>query len=275
MVRRMITNWDDAYSNSAHIAGGSSWPDVWDQAATRFREKLEASDHMRLDIAYGKAPRQRLDLFLPEGKPRGLAVYIHGGYWMAPGPQTYSHLAAGALGHGFAMAIPGYRLCPEVRIHDIVQDVASAIARASEEVDGPIHLTGHSAGGHLAARMICVASPLAAPVRQRVCHVVSISGVHDLRPLLNTAMNATLQLDAEQARVESPALLSPVSGARLTCWVGGAERAEFRRQSALLANIWTGLGAETLAVEEPDRHHFNIIDGLADPKHALTSTLLS
>ncbi len=275
MVRRMITNWDDAYSNSAHIAGGSSWPDIWDQAATRFREKLEASDQMRLDIAYGKAPRQRLDLFLPEGKPRGLAVYIHGGYWMAPGPRTYSHLAAGALGHGFAIAIPGYRLCPEVHLHDIVQDVASAIARASAEVDGPIHLTGHSAGGHLVARMICVASPLAAPVRQRVRHVVSISGVHDLRPLLNTAMNATLHLDAEQARLESPALLAPVSGARVTCWVGGAERAEFRRQNALLANIWTGLGAETLAVEEPDRHHFNIIDGLADPKHPLTSMLLS
>jgi hypothetical protein len=65
-----------------------------------------------------------------------------------------------------------------------------------------------------------------------------------------------------------------MEGARITCWVGGAERAEFRRQSALLANIWTGLGATTATVEEPDRHHFNIIDGLTDPAHPLTRTLV-
>jgi arylformamidase len=35
--------------------------------------------------------------------------------------------------------------------------------------------------------------------------------------------------------------------------VGGAERSEFLRQNALLANIWTGLGAETSSAEEPDR----------------------
>jgi hypothetical protein len=58
------------------------------------------------------------------------------------------------------------------------------------------------------------------------------------------------------------------------CWVGGAERAEFRRQNALLANIWLGLGATTEAVEEPDRHHFDIVDGLADPAHPMVAALL-
>lgn len=87
-------------------------------------------------------------------------------------------------------------------------------------------------------------------------------------------MNKTLQIDDAEADRESPVLLRPVEGVRLTCWVGGAERAEFRRQNELLANIWTGLGAETMAYEEPDRHHFNVIDGLCNPDHALTRTLL-
>ncbi|TIV06749.1 MAG: alpha/beta hydrolase, partial [Mesorhizobium sp.] len=68
--------------------------------------------------------------------------------------------------------------------------------------------------------------------------------------------------------------LRPVQGTRITCWVGGGERSEFLRQTALLANIWTGLGAATQSVVEPDRHHFNVVDGLADPDHPLTRTLL-
>jgi arylformamidase len=87
-------------------------------------------------------------------------------------------------------------------------------------------------------------------------------------------LNGTLHIDESEALAESPALLRPVDGARITCWVGGGERAEFLRQNALLANIWTGLGATTSAVVEPDRHHFNVIDGLADPDHPLTRTLL-
>ena len=69
--------------------------------------------------------------------------------------------------------------------------------------------------------------------------------------------------------------LEPMPGARLTCWVGATERSEFLRQNGLLANMWKGLGAETEAVEEPDRHHFNVLDGLADQHHPLTRTLLS
>lgn len=135
-------------------------------------------------------------------------------------------------------------------------------------------LTGHSAGGHLVSRMASDTSPLAPQLRARLRHVLSISGVHDLRPLMNTHMNETLRIDEAEALRESPALLRPMDGARITCWVGGGERAEFLRQNALLANIWTGLGATTGAVVEPDRHHFNVVDGLADPDHPLTRTLL-
>jgi hypothetical protein len=91
---------------------------------------------------------------------------------------------------------------------------------------------------------------------------------------MNTDMKETLHLDEAEALAESPALLRPMDGARITCWAGGGERAEFLRQNALLANIWTGLGATTRVVEEPHRHHYNVIDGLADPSHPLTKALL-
>ena len=63
-------------------------------------------------------------------------------------------------------------------------------------------------------------------------------------------------------------------GARICCWVGGGERSEFVRQSALLANAWAGCGAATSYYAEPDRHHYNVIDGLTEASHPLTRTLL-
>lgn len=275
LLDRKITDFSDAYTNGIHIAGGERWPAAWVEPAAAFRQRLAAGQAARLDLAYGPHERQRLDLFLPQGTPRGLCVFVHGGYWMALDKSYWSHLAAGPLACGYAVALPSYPLCPDIRIAGIGRDIAAAIAFAAEQVAGPLVLTGHSAGGQLVARMICEPSPLPEPVRRRVRHVVSISGLHDLRPLMRTAMNATLRLDEVEAQAESPALLRPVESARLTAWVGGTERAEFLRQAQLLPNIWTGLGARTACAVEPDRHHFNIIDGLADPDHALTRTLLA
>ena len=86
-------------------------------------------------------------------------------------------------------------------------------------------------------------------------------------------MNATLALDRDEARAESPVLLEPEPGLRLTCWVGAGERAEFIRQNALMANVWRGLGAATACVVEDNRHHFNVIEGLIGRDSPLTKAL--
>ena len=275
MIFRHISNWEDAYANGVNIPRGDSWPNAWVEAARAYREALAAKDRARLDLSYGDGPRNRFDLFLPEGTARGLVVYIHGGYWVRFDKSSWSHLANGALAHGYAVAMPSYTLCPQARISGIVREVGAAIAEAARMIAGPIHLTGHSAGGHLATRMIAATSPLASEIRARIANTVSISGVHDLRPMMRLALNADLKLDEAEAYAESPALLRPIESVRLTCWVGAGERGEFIRQNALLANVWTGLGAVTAVVEETDRHHFNVVDGLADPGHPLTQTLLA
>ena len=157
----------------------------------------------------------------------------------------------------------------------MISGLALAIEAAASEVSGPIFLTGHSAGGHLVTRMVSATTPLSRATQDRIVHTLSMSGVHDLRPLMRTAMNATLGIAEHIAQSESPAMLDPLEGARVTCWVGGTERAEFIRQSELLANVWTGLGAMTALVVEPDRHHFDVIDGLAFADHPLVETLLT
>jgi arylformamidase len=273
MIFPAIEDWDDAYTNGAYIAQGDSYPARWAEAALAFREAIGSMGSARLDISYGPLPRNRLDLFLPRATPHGLFIFVHGGYWMRFDKSSWSHLARGALERGFAVALPSYTLCPEIRIAGIVLEIGAAIGFTAKEVKGPLYLAGHSAGGHLVSRMIAQPAVLPEDVRRRITHVVSISGVHDLRPMMKTAMNATLKLDEAEARAESPPLLESAPGARLTCWVGAAERAEFIRQNALLANVWRGLGAETSCVVEDNRHHYNVIEGLVETQSPLTKAL--
>jgi acetyl esterase/lipase len=275
MYFRHVEDWDAAYANTVNIAGGAAYPDRWEKDAASFRHLLQREGRAELSIRYGEGERNRFDLFRPAGTPKGLVVFIHGGYWMRFDESSWSHLAAGPLEAGFAVAMPTYTLCPENRISGITREVGIAIEAAAARVAGPLHLTGHSAGGHLAARMVSVTSPLPGAVRSRIGNVVSISGLHDLRPMMTTAMNATLKLDEDEALAESPALLRPLPGTRLICWAGAGERAEFLRQNALLANVWAGLGASTACVEEPDRHHYSVIEGLEEASHPLTRALLA
>lgn len=274
MLEYRISDWDDAYANGVNIARGDRWPEAWIKPAKAFRDTMLSAGRAKLDLVYGERPRHRLDLFFPEASAKGLVVFVHGGFWLQTDKSVWSHLAAGAVASGYAVAMPSYTLCPEVRIAQIVTEVAAAIGEAAKIVEGPLMVTGHSAGGHLASRMITSASPLASQVQQRIRNVVSISGLHDLRPLLYTTMNEKLALDEAEALAESPALLRPMENARITCWVGGSERAEFLRQNALLANIWTGVGGRMAKHEAEGRHHFDVIEELADATSPLVSALL-
>jgi arylformamidase len=270
-----IRDWNDAYTNGAYIADGSAYPAKWAALAAEFREKAASENRLRANISYGPHERNRYDLYLPEGSPKGLVVIVHGGYWLAFDKSYWSHLAAGPLAHGFAVAMPSYVLSPEAEISGITTQIGTAIAAAAGEIDGPIHMIGHSAGGQMVTRMVSSTSPLSNGVLARIKKTVSLSGLHDLRPLMKTSMNEKFGMDIEAARAESPALLEPVDGMDVTCWVGADERPEFLRQNALLANVWNGFDIAISSVEEQGRHHYNVIDGLMDPEHRLVKTLLA
>ena len=265
-------DWDDAFANMAHVANSHELPGFWSARAARYREEMLAAGHrLELDIAYGEHPREAYDLVWPEGEPRGLAVFVHGGYWMRLDKSFWTDFAEGARANGWVVCLPSYTLTPDARISEITAQIGQALAHVAERVAGPIRLAGHSAGGHLVTRMLCADGPLSREVRQRVEHTLSISGLHDLRPLLHTRMNDTLHLDLAEARAESAILGEPVHGAPLTCWVGGGERPEFIRQARLLADVWGGLDVPATAHVDGDHNHFTVLEGLKDPASRITA----
>ncbi len=261
---------DDDFANAVHIPGGSRWPLAWSAAAQAYRNETAASGRARLDLSYGRGSRERFDLFMPRAAPCGVFVFVHGGYWLAFDKSDWSHLARGAVERGWAVAIPSYRQCPEVRIGTIAYDIANAIAAAAVLIDGPIVLAGHSAGGQLVARLAATTSPLTSAILHRLHRVTTISGLHDLAPLMATRMNATLRIDAREAARESPAFLQPLDGVTVTAWVGANERPEFIRQTDLLGARWPN----TVVIHAAARHHFDVIDPLCDPASDLTGLVI-
>jgi len=263
-------DWDDAYANGKYIRGADDYPPRWAAKAQALRDALTATGRAELDLAYGPHPRNRLDLLLPDGAPKGLVVIVHGGYWLAFDKSSWSHLARGALDRGYAVALPSYVLAPEAAIAEITRNIAAAIEFAAGRIAGPIYLTGHSAGGHLVTRMLCGDMNWTGCFVERIAGVVSISGLHDLRPIRKTAMNQSFHMDQAQAEAESPRLHRDVLPVPVVAWVGAEERPVFIDQSQWLAQDWPN----ATAVVEPGKHHFDVIDGLEDKDSPLMTALL-
>ena len=192
---------DTAYENGAFIPGAAEYPGRWTEEARAFRETEAAIGRARLNAAYGPGERERIDLFHPAGRAEGLVVFVHGGYWKRFDRSFWSHFAAGCTACGWAVAMPSYPLAPEARIHEITRCAARAVEAAAGYVTGPIRLTGHSAGGHLVARLGCTDVALDPEVRARVARIVPISPVADLRPLLKTTPAATASSSARSTPV--------------------------------------------------------------------------
>ncbi|WP_371156616.1 alpha/beta hydrolase [Jannaschia sp. 2305UL9-9] len=255
---------DAAYANADYIPDAGSFPVRWAAEAAIFR----ATANAMFDIPYDAAERARLDLFHPVNPARGLVVFVHGGYWRRFGKSDWSHFAKGALAADHAVAIVGYPLAPLVRIADITRHVAQAVDCAAAHVDGPIRLTGHSAGGHLVARMLM---PDASPVcAGRIATCVPISPVADLRPLVPQSLNADWRLDEAEALSESPVLGHKRSQARVAIHVGGDERPSFLWQARALSDAWRA----PLRVDRR-KHHFDVIDDLLDPASDLMADILA
>ncbi|GAW34661.1 alpha/beta hydrolase family protein [Roseovarius sp. A-2] len=258
---------DDAYANVPYIPGGAQYPARWTVAAEAFRARLSAEGRAELGLPYGKGARQAFDLFHPKGTAQGLVIFVHGGYWLRFDRSYWSHLASGSLARGWAVAMPSYDLCPEVRIAEITRQISQAVTVVAGRVEGRIALVGHSAGGHLVARM-AVPGVLPAEVAARLSHVLPISPVSDLRPLLQTSMNEHFRLDMTAAEAESPALMRPLP-VPVTIWVGAEERPVFLDQARWLAEAW-GAGQEITR----GRHHFDVIEALERAESRMVVQLL-
>ena len=263
------------YDNRARVPEHPALIARWNHDSQAYRAEAQHNGTALFDLAYGPDPRQKLDLFGPDLDGSGsapLLVFIHGGYWRALDRTPFSHMAKGPNAHGVSVAIPSYRLCPQVSLDDLVDDLRQTIRFLYQRYKRPMVVAGHSAGGHLTACMLGTDWPAydkALPAGITPCGY-AISGLFDLEVMVKTSINVELKLTMEEARCLSPALWTIPRGLELDAVVGSAESAEYHRQSRLIAESWQKQGAKTRWSLLEGDNHFTAILPLADPHSAMT-----
>ena len=159
------------------------------------------------DIPYSSGHgKQKLDLYLPEGKSNfPVMVFVHGGAWRLGDRSMYRKIGEHFSRAGIGVVIPSYRLAPQYRHPAQIEDVAAAFAWTVRNIANHggdasrIYLAGHSAGGHLASLLALDARYLAAHglSPRNIAGVVSMSGVYSIGRLeWNFGLTKQSRMDA-------------------------------------------------------------------------------
>ncbi|HYD56393.1 MAG TPA: alpha/beta hydrolase [Burkholderiales bacterium] len=260
------------YNNRELVPDHGDYFARWKEASERARNTMAC----KLDLRYGEAPGETIDLF-PARKGDGTCMlFIHGGYWRSLDKADFSYLAPVWVDSGVSLAVVNYDLCPKVGIEEIVRQMLRAsrwLWLHAEDYgmdQDRLYVSGHSAGGHLTAMMMAAVFPVfdRRLPKDLFKGGLAISGIYDMRPLTHVDfLQQDLRLDEDSAWRLSPAFLPPATRAPLATCVGGDESGEFRRQNALLGERWKNVLAANIPM--PGRNHFSVMDALAEPSSAL------
>jgi arylformamidase len=272
----MAIDWEVEYNNRARVPEHAQIFERWTRDGAAYRNEAGKEGRAELSLKYGPSPRQTIDLFKSRGGDGPLALFIHGGYWRSLEPSMFSQMACGMNAHGVSVAVSGYDLCPQVSIGQIIEQTQQACLYLWKKLGRRVMVTGHSAGGHLAACMVASdwkKLDASAPA-DLVTAGYATSGLYDLEPLTHLSSNSDFKLDAAGAWRISP-LFWPVQGGRvLDAVVGALESSEFLRQSKIIADGWRDKGVETRYEAAPGLNHFTICDPMTDANSPMTRRLV-
>jgi arylformamidase len=266
------------YNNRAAVPDHQRWLDEWVARSQRAKETLQPS----IDVAYGDGANETLDLYLPAQPARGTLMYIHGGWWRSLDKSDYAFVAPVFVDAGYAVALINYTLCPSDTIANAVEQCRRALLWLVREgrargAPAPIVIGGHSAGGHLTAMMYTTDWRLRGLDAAPFTGGASLSGVHELAPLVQFSHNVDFRLDDAEALRMSPAVAKPTTDAALLLAVGADETSEFVRQTDLLWDAWPhnhppGVVAP---MHIAGRHHYSVVLDYTDRATALTQATLA
>ena len=171
---------------------------LWTSACSRlelYAANLPAafgSYRRKSDLAYGKQPQQRLDVYVPDGAAaaRPLVVFWYGGRWTHGDKGDYKFVGAALAALGCVAVLPNYRHYPDVKLAGFMEDAALAALWAHDHAaefgaDAErFYLMGHSAGAHIAALVTLDQRYFRAAGRvPSIAGLIGLSGPYDFLPL--------------------------------------------------------------------------------------------
>lgn len=250
------------------------------------RELLAKQCDAQEDLRYGPGAKQTFDLYRPHGDVQGrpLVIFIHGGYWRALDKSDHSFVVPPLIDAGAVVVNLNYDLCPDITLDVMSQQVIKGVRHCHANAAGweadpnRTVLIGHSAGAHLAARVLNAAADEHGHPADLVSGVVAISGIYEPQVVLRIpTVNEQAQITADVAE-RNDCLASPIFGApRLAVWAGGDEPEAWIHQSRSYAEHAETHGLACTFFELPGTDHFTVLERSCEPTskgwQAITSFL--
>lgn len=266
---RGVLRSDRGIDESADRSVKAVTPSVHPSTGVRWYRDLVYCDGAELDPA-----RHVLDLYLPseknwmEGRP--LLIWLHGGGWVMGSKDdmlgAYGRYCRRLAERGIAAANVSYRLSPQVTHPEHVEDVARAVAWLVERAGRfgfdaqHIFISGHSAGGHLAALVATDDRYLrtAGLSGDEIIGVLPSSGVFDLRDLFDGPVRYGRAFHRASAPAASPLL--HIDGHEPPFLLFTESFGAFLRgQTAAMAQRLADAGVGTRVVELEDTNHITML----------------
>jgi arylformamidase len=275
----VMVDSEPGYDVETLIADWQSHVGQMGAESARVRERING----QLDVAFGPAPLQKLDVFAPaNAKSAPVQVYIHGGAWRGSDKAGRSYPAEVFVPAGAIWVSINYRLAPAAKLDDIVHDARAAIAWVYKNAAAigadrdRIFVSGNSAGGHRSGMALTPGweAEFGLPVGV-VKGACAVSGVFDMRRIMRSPLNEPLKLDAATADRNSPLRHLPSPARPLIVAWGGDETDAFKRESRDYAAACRAHGSPVVEIEIPGCHHFSILPEFARRDSALVRAMFA
>ncbi|MGL4325429.1 MAG: alpha/beta hydrolase [Beijerinckiaceae bacterium] len=255
---------------------------VFTKAYAEESARCRASLPCHVNVQYGPLDEERLDIFpAVSAKPAPVFIFIHGGYWRLLDAADSSFMAETFTQAGACVVAINYGLAPATSLPAIVQQCRAAIAWIVKNIaryggdPAHLHVSGSSAGGHLAGMMIASGWQTDFGIDEHAVRSASpLSGLFDLEPVQLSEVNGWLAMDRTTALAMSPQYHLPRWPVPLVISYGAHESEEFKRQSEAYAAASAARGAPVEIVVEADTNHFNLPLQLMRRDSALTRSIL-
>jgi acetyl esterase/lipase len=235
------------------------------------------------DVAYGANPRHKLDIYAPEGSAGNapVVVFFYGGNWTKGERKDYAFVGRALASRGFVVVIPDYRLYPEVKYPDFLDDSAQAVAWTVREISRfggdakRIFVMGHSAGAYNAAMVALAPAYLEKQgmTRSAIRGWIGLAGPYDFIPIENPTTKPVFHFPNTPPASQPINHVSPDAPPALLIAANRDDLVNPKRNTGGLASKLRADGVHVEEIYYDNVNHLTLVGSIAAPLRMLAPTL--
>ena len=243
-------------------------------------EIIEDQINITKDLIYDPSSGECLDLSTTGDASAPICVFFHGGYWQLLSKNDALFPAKTFNDNGIAFSAVDYTLAPAASLGEMIEQCRRSIqwiynsaSQYGYDAD-QIYVAGSSAGAHLAAMVSLTDWTEYNLPLDIIKGGTLLSGIYDVRPIVETYINEPLKLNLKDAKDLSPLFKVKENKTQLIVTWGENETTEFKRQSIEFENKWKEIGNRSTLLEVQHANHFDILFYMLDKDCSLRSLMM-